>query len=367
MDIDDGDDFYSDEKATPPQETEEPRPPQAETKAEVKSPKAEGSAENGDEEEEEVEEEVEEDDDSDIEIVTERKDGTKAAAAPTAKYNEIRNIAQRTASDEITKKPVASKKDPASETAEPVVGGELPVERTSSVDVDAKPIYKPARKPITQVDIDRDLPEDNEKPWRRPGTDISDYFNYGFDEFTWALYAQKQESLRSEFDQSKIADNQKKMMEDMSMMMGMGGMPGMHGMPTAASGMGMPGMPGMGGDMAPEMQAMMQQMMAGGMDPSQMDPSMFGGGMPGQGGASGVGNPQGGNPNAGFGGQQQFGQGNQQGYNYDQQMGGMGGTDGGQPQGGGGGDVGGGGGGRGNRGNFRGRGRGRGHRGGHGW
>ena len=354
MDIDDGDDFYSDEKSTPPQDNKEQTSQPAETKSEDKSPKAEESIEEGEEEDEEAEEE---DDDSDIEIVTERKDGTKAAPVPTAKYNEIRNIAQRTASNEVTKKPVASKKDPALKTAVPVAGSELPAEHVSTIDVNATPVYKPARKPITQVDIDRDLPEDNEKAWRRPGADISDFFNYGFDEFTWALYAQKQESLRSEFDQSKIADNQKKMMEDMSMMMGMGGMPGMSGMPPAAAGgMGMPGMPGMDGNMPPEMQAMMQQMMAGGMDPSQMDPSMFGGGMPGQGGAGQ------GNQNAGFGAQQQFGQGNQQ-FGYDQQMGGMGGNEGGQGDGGqGGGGHGGG------RGNFRGgRGRGRGHKGGRGW
>lgn len=361
MDIDDGDDFYSDEKATPAAETKEEIAQPEQAPSEQKSPKSEDS--NSIEEREEDDEE--EDDDSDIEIVTERKDGTKAAAVPTAKYNDIRNIAQRTASNEVTKKPVAAKKDPAAKTAVPVAGSELPAERVSTIDVDAKPIYKPARKPITQVDIDRDLPEDNDKAWRRPGTDISDYFNYGFDEFTWALYAQKQESLRSEFDQSKIADNQKKMMEDMSMMMMGGGMPGMAGMPAAGGGMpGMPGMPGMDGNMPPEMQAMMQQMMAGGMDPNQMDPSMFGGGMPGQGGAAGGANPQGGNPNAGFGGQQQFGQGNQQQqFGYDQQMGGMGGE--GQGGGQGGGDGGGGHGG--GRGTFRGRGRSRGHRGGRGW
>lgn len=131
-----------------------------------------------------------------------------------------------------------------------------------------------------------DLPE-NDKPWRRPGADVSDFFNYGFDEFTWTLYAQKQEQIKSE------SQNSKKMFEDMSMMFGgMGGMtlPGMAG--------GVEGMP-------PEMQQMMQQMMASGMDPSQMDPSMFGG----------AGGAQPGN--AGFGAQAGFGQG-QNAYGYDQ-------------------------------------------------
>ena len=145
-----------------------------------------------------------------------------------------------------------------------------------------------------------DLTE-NDKPWRRPGTDITDYFNYGFDEFTWALYASKQDSLRSEYSQEKVALNNKKMMEDLNMMM-MGGMPGM--MPGAAGGSLMPGAEGM----PPEMQQMMQQMMASGMDPSQMDPAAMFAGMQGNQGAA-----AGGAATAGG-----FGQG--QGYGFDQNM-----------------------------------------------
>lgn len=154
-------------------------------------------------------------------------------------------------------------------------------------------MYQAAGKPITQVNIDegasqaqaaqfwlRSLPPvrsdmsfcfaytdltDNEKPWRKPGTDISDYFNYGFDEFTWALYAAKQEAVRGEFGAEAFAANNKKMMDEFNSMM-MGGMGGAGG--------GAGGMPGMDG-MAPEMQAMMQQMMTSGMDPTQMDPSQM--------------------------------------------------------------------------------------------
>jgi len=174
-----------------------------------------------------------------------------------ARYNEIRNIPQRTGTGETGVK-VAPVKKESSGKGVAVSGSELPAVATSKIDVNAKPMYEPAGKPITQVNIDEDLPE-NDKPWRRPGTDISDYFNYGFDEFTWALYASKQDNLRSEFDQDKIAQNQKKMFEEMNMMMAMGGMPGMPGMPTGAAGAGggmsIPGMEGV----PPEMQAMMQQ------------------------------------------------------------------------------------------------------------
>jgi pre-mRNA 3'-end-processing factor FIP1 len=235
----------------------------------------------------------------------------------------------------------AIKKEGSAKGSTHVSSADLPAVATSKIDIDAKPIYEPAGKPITQVNIDEDLP-DNDKPWRRPGTDISDYFNYGFDEFTWALYATKQESLRSEYDQDKIAQNNKKMLEDMNMMMAMGGMPSMPGLATgpgaAQTGMAMPSIPGLEG-IPPEMQAMMQQMMASGIDPSQMDPAaMFASMSGGQGGTAAQGAGQGGNQNQGFGGQQNFGQGqNQQqmGYGYDQGM--MNGS---------------------NRGNFRGRGRG---------
>jgi len=156
-----------------------------------------------------------------------------------------------------------------------------------------------------------DFPEDD-KPWRRPGTDMTDYFNYGFDEFTWASYCLKQETLRKD-----VADS-KKQLEEMQSFLGMpGGMPAMSGMPGATTG----AMPAIGGsgDMPPEMAQMMQQMMASGMDPSQMSPDMFMQYMmQGAGGQAGM---------ASYG---QQGQGQQQmGYGYGAGAGGGGGGGGG--------------------------------------
>ncbi len=39
---------------------------------------------------------------------------------------------------------------------------------------------------------------DEEKPWRKPGADITDYFNYDFNEETWNAYCVKQRRLREE-------------------------------------------------------------------------------------------------------------------------------------------------------------------------
>merc|ERR1719499_1896850 len=41
-----------------------------------------------------------------------------------------------------------------------------------------------------------DLEALEDKPWRLPGADISDYFNYGFTEDTWAAYCDRQRRLR---------------------------------------------------------------------------------------------------------------------------------------------------------------------------
>ena len=120
------------------------------------------------------------------------------------------------------------------------------------------------------ADAPSDFPEDD-KPWRRPGSDITDYFNYGFDEFTWASYCLKQDSLRKE------VSDQKKQMEDMQNFLGMpGGMPTLPVMPGPPGG-NASGMATMGGsaDMPPEMQQMMAQMMQQGIDPMQMDPAIF--------------------------------------------------------------------------------------------
>uniref|UniRef100_UPI00358FEDF8 pre-mRNA 3'-end-processing factor FIP1 n=1 Tax=Myxine glutinosa TaxID=7769 RepID=UPI00358FEDF8 len=50
------------------------------------------------------------------------------------------------------------------------------------------------------LEIDMDTFE--EKPWRKPGADLSDYFNYGFQEETWKAYCEKQKCLRQGLDQN---------------------------------------------------------------------------------------------------------------------------------------------------------------------
>ena len=46
-------------------------------------------------------------------------------------------------------------------------------------------------RPIFEVDM-AGLAE---KAWRRPGSDISDWFNYGFDEISWEAYCYRRREL----------------------------------------------------------------------------------------------------------------------------------------------------------------------------
>ncbi|KAI9502945.1 hypothetical protein BX070DRAFT_225901 [Coemansia spiralis] len=89
--------------------------------------------------------------------------------------------------------------------------------------------------------IDLDMLE--EKPWRQPGADITDYFNFGFNEETWKIYCMKQKWCRNEF-------NTRKMMPPMMMMPGNAGMAMAN--PAMFSAMMNPGFrPEMAGNMYP--------------------------------------------------------------------------------------------------------------------
>jgi len=51
---------------------------------------------------------------------------------------------------------------------------------------------------VSVYEFDLDSLQAEEKPWRKPGADITDYFNYGFTEDTWTKYCERQRRLRLE-------------------------------------------------------------------------------------------------------------------------------------------------------------------------
>ncbi|XP_042564929.1 pre-mRNA 3'-end-processing factor FIP1-like, partial [Clupea harengus] len=46
--------------------------------------------------------------------------------------------------------------------------------------------------PLLEVDVE----SFDEKPWKKPGADLTDYFNYGFNEESWKIYCDKQRRVR---------------------------------------------------------------------------------------------------------------------------------------------------------------------------
>ncbi|GMS89117.1 hypothetical protein PENTCL1PPCAC_11292, partial [Pristionchus entomophagus] len=68
-----------------------------------------------------------------------------------------------------------------------------PIGGKGAIDLDTVPVIDGV------VLYDMDLAQSEDKPWRKPGADPSDYFNYGFTEETWNLYCERQKKLRVEF------------------------------------------------------------------------------------------------------------------------------------------------------------------------
>ena len=70
------------------------------------------------------------------------------------------------------------------------VPGSVPTVKGATIDLDAVPTVH--GQSVYELD-----PETLEnKPWLKPGADLTDYFNYGFDETIWKRYCAKQVQLR---------------------------------------------------------------------------------------------------------------------------------------------------------------------------
>ncbi len=312
MDSDsDSDDLYDPADANP---APNPENGQAEVKME--------DVDEDEEEGEEVEEDSDDDDD-DINFITDQKEEPKLEVPAQAKRQPpmaTPSVDPRKASTTPVpgvKYEGISDTKPSPQSSNERPGTDYPAHHTSTIDPNGNPVHPTTGKPILSTDFDTDFPSESTKPWRKPGSDITDYFNYGFDEFTWASYCLKQQQMPKEISEiNKQAEQMRAFVEGIPGG-GMPGMPGLQGAPAAQNAT-MPGMPGMPSEA--EMQQMFQGMMAQGMDPSNMDQNQFMQMMMGGGGAG-----------QGFGGQgQSFGAGQGPGQ---QQQAGFGGGGGGYDQG----------------------------------
>ena len=88
--------------------------------------------------------------------------------------------------------------------------------------VDLEVVGKIDGKELYEIDLD----SFEDKPWKKPGADITDYFNYGFNENTWKMYCNKQRAMREELAiQKKMMEGRDYQNEFMDFPMGFGNMP----------------------------------------------------------------------------------------------------------------------------------------------
>ncbi|KAJ8474173.1 hypothetical protein ONZ51_g7386 [Trametes cubensis] len=167
------------------------------------SPDDEGDepAENGVQEEDEEEQGEEESEDDDVEIIME----------PQARSLDFRNRpagARSTSATFSTPQRAVSQQQPPSLTTEYTPRERGAVNKLSST---PQPSSQPPQStqsplpplPATPVPgtidgrsiLEYDLNAMSEKPWRRPGADLSDWFNYGFDEISWEAYCYRRREL----------------------------------------------------------------------------------------------------------------------------------------------------------------------------
>ncbi|KAF7194119.1 Pre-mRNA polyadenylation factor fip1 [Pseudocercospora fuligena] len=244
----------------------------------------------------------EDDSDDDVQFTLEKPEGAKAEPPPGSKAarQQAKNAVSAVKEEKAKSSTPAVKSEAqrAGSAAPPTAvkgtlthngkeGQDFPEIRTSKLDVNAIPTWPANGKPITELDIDADLAE-HSKPWRLPGTDQTDFFNYGFDEYTWTQYTIRQQSMSDTINQQKQEDAQMKALFGNTGGDGQpGGMGGMGGMPQ-----GMqpdPQMAKMAQDMGVPLEFFMQMMQQnGGM------PGMRGGPGMGMGGQQGQFNQQGG-------------------------------------------------------------------------
>ncbi|KWU43534.1 Fip1-domain-containing protein, partial [Rhodotorula sp. JG-1b] len=117
------------------------------------------------------------------------KASTAALAAHVVDQSVAGAAAGEAAEEGAAKQPAA--------VAAPVPHGSLvPL----NLNPDPNPTFDVDALPIKDADgndlFDLDLDALEEKPWRQPGANLADYFNYGMNEATWKNYVRKQREMR---------------------------------------------------------------------------------------------------------------------------------------------------------------------------
>lgn len=96
---------------------------------------------------------------------------------------------------------------PSGKTDGSLLSGAGTAASAPSAEVVSEPLFPGHPVPPMNPKVyEAELDEPEDKPWRRPDANPSDFFNYGFTEDTWRLYCHKQRVLRQEKQKQGWAD-----------------------------------------------------------------------------------------------------------------------------------------------------------------
>lgn len=193
--------YGSDEEDKPTVSGKRPKEDEVEESDKKSKPNEVNNKQDSDssEAEESESEASESESDSDVEFIistgadTTRLDSVSAPGSQTLGATQASGISVATA-------PLEEPSTDQENVAVPAQPGtsSQPATGESTVDLNVEGTYE--GEPVTSLD-----PEVlKEKPWRQPGANLSDYFNYGFNEYTWMEYLYKQEKLKQEYNPHKI-------------------------------------------------------------------------------------------------------------------------------------------------------------------
>ncbi|GCE97004.1 cleavage polyadenylation factor subunit fip1 [Zygosaccharomyces mellis] len=193
--------YGSDEEDKPTVSSKRPKEDEVEESDKKSKPNEVDSKQDSDssEAEESESEASESESDSDVEFIistgadTSRLDSVSAPGSQTSGATQASGISVATAPSEEP----SNDQENVAVPAQPGTSSQ-PATGESTVDLNVEGTYE--GEPVTSLD-----PEVlKEKPWRQPGANLSDYFNYGFNEYTWMEYLYKQEKLKQEYNPHKI-------------------------------------------------------------------------------------------------------------------------------------------------------------------
>ncbi|KAL2917285.1 Cleavage polyadenylation factor subunit fip1 [Polyrhizophydium stewartii] len=157
-------------------------------------------------------------DESDLEVVmtTTQPAATPASGAGAAAAGSGKQAGAPAAGPGASGAAAGASGTPAApKSAKPTIGLPIPRQDSSAPAAGVGPAAAKSTIDINamgQFDgkdiIDVEMESFEEKPWRKPGADITDYFNYGFNEQTWRAYCSKQKIMREEIQMQKRLNNE---------------------------------------------------------------------------------------------------------------------------------------------------------------